>query len=130
MSALKRAVDLQPDDKESLFAMGECYHEAGQDEQAIRIFSHLRTDPALGPSAALFAGSIHLNQRQFQKAVLDFELGLRHPDIKVEVLVEIKYRLAAACLKEQDIGKAVAPAYRNSTDLSKLQGYTGPACQV
>lgn len=108
LSALKRAVDLQPDDKESLFAMGECYHEAGQDEQAIRIFSHLRTDPALGPSAALFAGSIHLNQRQFQKAVIDFELGLRHPDIKVEVLVEIKYRLAAACLKEQDIGKAVA----------------------
>ena len=108
LSCLKRAVDLQPDDKESLFAMGECFHELGQDEQAIRLFTHLRTDPALGPSAALFAGTIHLNQHQYQKAVMDFELGLRHPDIKVEVLVEIKYRLAAAYLKEQEISKAVA----------------------
>jgi len=108
LSCLKRAVDIQPDDKESLFAMGECFHEIGQDEQAIRVFTHLRTDPALGPSAALFAGTIHLSQRQFQKAVMDFELGLRHPDIKVEVLVEIKYRLGAAYLKEQDIGKAVS----------------------
>jgi len=107
LSNLKRAVDLQPDDKESLFAMGESFHEIGQEDQALRIFTHLRTDPALGPSAALFAGTIHLNQRQFQKAALDFELGLRHPDIKVEVLVEIKYRLAAAYLKEQEISKAV-----------------------
>lgn len=107
LSNLKRAVDLQPDDKESLFAMGECFHEIGQEDQALRIFTHLRTDPTLGPSAALFAGSIHLNQRQFQKAALDFELGLRHPDIKVEVLVEIKYRLSTAYLKEQEISKAV-----------------------
>ncbi len=107
LSVLKRAIDLQPDDKESLFAMGECFHEIGQEEQAIRIFTHLRTDPVLGPSAALFAGSIHLGQRQFQKAVMDFELGLKHPEIKVEVLVEIKYRLAAAYLKEQEIAKAV-----------------------
>lgn len=107
LAILKRAVDLQPDDKESLFAMGECFHEIGQEEQAIRLFTHLRTDPTLGPSAALYAGTIHLNQRQFQKAVMDFELGLRHPEIKVEVLVEIKYRLAAAYLKEQEISKAV-----------------------
>ncbi len=107
LGVLKRAVDLQPEDKESLFAMGESQFELGQPDQAIRIFSHLRTDPALGPSAALFAGTIHLNQRQFQKAVMDFEIGLRHPDIKVEVLVEIKYRLAAAYLKEQELAKAV-----------------------
>ncbi len=107
LGVLKRAVDLQPEDKESIFAMGECQYELGQLDQAIRIFSHLRADPALGPSAALFAGTIHLNQRQFQKAVMDFEIGLRHPDIKVEVLVEIKYRLAASYLKEQEIAKAV-----------------------
>ncbi len=107
LGLLRRALDLQPDDKESLFAMGECYHEMGQMEQATRVFTHLRTDPVLGPSAALFAGTIHLNQRQFQKAIMDFEIGLRHQDIKIEVLVEIKYRLAAGYLKEQDIGKAV-----------------------
>ncbi len=109
--SLRKAVDLAPDDKESLFAMGECYHELGQEDQAIRLFSHLRTDSSLGPSAALFAGTIHLNQRQYQKAILDFEIGLKHPEIKVEVLVEIKYRLAAAYLKEQEIAKAVALLY-------------------
>ncbi len=108
LGTLKRAVDLQPEDKESLFAMGECFYELSQADQALRIFTHLRTDPVLGPSAALFAGTIHLNQRQQQKAVMDFEIGLRHPDIKVEVLVEIKYRLSAAYLKEQEISKAVA----------------------
>jgi tetratricopeptide (TPR) repeat protein len=108
LGILKRAVDLQPDDKDSMFAMGECFHELGQSEQAIRMFTHLRTDPVFGPSASLFAGTIHLNQRLYQKAVLDFEIGLRHTDIKVEILVEIKYRLAAAYLKEQDISKAVS----------------------
>ena len=107
MGCLKHAVDLQPDDKESLFAMGECYYELNQADQAQRIFTHLRTDPQLGPSAALFAGTLHLNQRQVQKAIMDFEIGLRHPDMKVEVLVELKYRLAAAYLKEQEISKAV-----------------------
>lgn len=107
LGCLKRAVDLQPDDKESLFAMGECFFELNQPEQAQRIFTHLRTDPVLGPSAALFAGTLHLNQRQTQKAVMDFEIGLRHPDIKVEILVELKYRLAATYLKDQEIAKAV-----------------------
>jgi len=104
---LKKALDLQPDDKESLFTMAECFHELGQNEQAIRLFTHLRTDPVLGPSAALFAGTIHINQRQHQKAIMDFELGLKHSNIKPELFIETKYRLAAAYLKEQEIGKAV-----------------------
>lgn len=107
LMALRKALDLAPDDKESMFAMAECQHELGNDDQALRIFSHLRTDPVLGPSASLYAGTIHLNQRQFQKAVMDFEIGLKHPDIKLEILVEIKYRFAAAYLKEQEIAKAL-----------------------
>ena len=108
LGVLRKAIDLEPDDKESLFAAAECYYELGNLEQALKIFSHLRADPALGPSAALFAGTVHLNQKLYDRAIADFEIGLRHQNVKIETVVELKYRLAAACLKAQDIGKAVA----------------------
>ncbi|MFQ3546807.1 MAG: tetratricopeptide repeat protein [Termitinemataceae bacterium] len=125
---LRKAIDLVPDDKESLYAMGECYYELGQAEQAIKIFTHLRPDPVLGPSACLFAGTIHLNQHQFQKAIMDFEIGLKHQDAKPEVMVEIKYRLAMAYLRQQDIGRALAllndiqSTYPNYKDVPNLIG--------
>ncbi len=104
---LRKAAELEPEDKDSLFAMGECYYELGQNDQAIRIFSHLRADPKLGPNASLFSGTLQLNMRQYQKAIMDFEIGLRHPEIPVETLVELKYRLAAAYLRAQELAKAV-----------------------
>jgi tetratricopeptide (TPR) repeat protein len=107
LGVLRRAVDIEPDDKESLFAVGETYFELGQAENAVKIFSHLRTDPTMGPNAALFSGTIHLNQRQYQKAIMDFEIGLKHQGMKVETLVELKYRLAAAYIKQQEISRAV-----------------------
>jgi tetratricopeptide (TPR) repeat protein len=107
LSALRRAVDLVPDDKESLFAMAECYYELGTLDQALKIFSHLRTDPVMGAQSALFAGTVHLNQHMTERAIQDFEIGLKHPDIKIEVATELKYRLSAAYLKGQEIGKAV-----------------------
>jgi tetratricopeptide (TPR) repeat protein len=108
LALLKKAVDLSPEDKESLYAMAECYYELNQTEQSIKIFTHLRADPMLGPSASLFAGTIHLNQHQFPKAIMDFEIGLKHENLKIEVAVELKYRLAMAYLKQQEIGRALA----------------------
>jgi tetratricopeptide (TPR) repeat protein len=108
LASLRKAIDLEPDDKETLFTAAECYYELGNLEQALKIFTHLRADPAMGPSAALFAGTIHLNQRQYDRAVADFEIGLRHQDAKVDTVMEIKYRLSAAYLRTQDIGKAVS----------------------
>jgi tetratricopeptide (TPR) repeat protein len=124
--SLRKALDLEPGDKESLFTAAECYYELGNLEQALKVFTHLRADPGLGPSAALFAGTIHMNQRQYDKAVADFEIGLRHQDIKIDVVLELKYRLAAAYLRSQDIGKAVAllgeiqSAYPNYKDVPSL----------
>jgi tetratricopeptide (TPR) repeat protein len=106
--ALRKAVDLEPEDKESLFAAAECYYELGNLDQALKIFSHLRADPVLGPSACLFAGTVHLNQRLYERAVADFEIGLKHQNVKTDTVLELKYRLAAAALKMQDIGKAVS----------------------
>jgi tetratricopeptide (TPR) repeat protein len=108
LQALRKAIDLEPDDKESLFAAAECYYELGNLDQALKIFTHLRADPAMGPAASLFAGTVHLNQRLFERAVADFEIGLKHPNVKLETAIELKYRLAAAALRMQDIGKAVS----------------------
>jgi tetratricopeptide (TPR) repeat protein len=108
LGTLRKAIDLEPDDKESLFAAAECYYELGNLEQALKIFTHLRADPLLGPSASLFAGTVHLNQRLYDRAVADFEIGLKHQNTKIETVAELKYRLAAAALKMQDIGKAVS----------------------
>jgi tetratricopeptide (TPR) repeat protein len=108
LTVLRRAVDLDPEDKESLFAIGETYFELGQVENALKVFSHLRADPQLGPNAALFSGTIHINQRQYAKAIMDLEIGLKHQGMKIETLVELKYRLAAAYLKQQEIARAVA----------------------
>jgi len=108
LAALRKAMDLEPGDKESLFAAAECYYELGNLDQALKIFTHLRADPDLGPQAALFAGTVHLNQRLNDRAIADFELGLKHQNVKIETVVELKYRLSAAYLKTQDIGRAVA----------------------
>jgi len=107
LTILKKAVELEPDDKDSLFAAAECYHELGMNEQATQIFTHLRPDPRLGPSAALFAGTIHLNNKDAKKAIMDFEIGLKHESMRPEVMLELKYRLASAYIKQQDISRAL-----------------------
>lgn len=130
-SALRKSLDLQPDDKEALFVLGQCYHEIGQNDQAIQIFSHLRTDPDIGPNASLFSGTINLNNRQYDKAIMDFEIGLRHENIKSGTALEMKYRLASAHIKKQDIGAAVkllseiqdiSPAYKDVPQKLKQYG--------
>jgi thioredoxin-like negative regulator of GroEL len=100
-------MDIAPDDKESLYTLGECYYEANQTDQALRIFAHLRADPVMGPSACLFSGTINI-QHQPEKAIEDFEIGLKHVNIKPDVAIELKYRLATAYLKQNEMAKALA----------------------
>jgi len=107
MSFIRKAIDLAPDDKESLYTLAECYHEANQVEQALRVFNHLRADPVMGPNSCLIAGTIHLDTRQYEAAIQDFEIGLRHNNIKADILVELRYKLATTLLKTNEIGKAI-----------------------
>jgi len=104
---LRRAIDFEPDDKESLFILAQAYSALGQQEQALRIFTHLRPDPVMGPKAALFAGSINLKLHQVDKAVMDFEIGLRHEAISKNVKTEIQYNLSNTYIKKQELGKAL-----------------------
>jgi tetratricopeptide (TPR) repeat protein len=107
MNYIRKAIDLAPDDKESLFTLAECYYEANQADQALRLFSHMRADPAMGPNACLLSGTINLEQHQEDAAIQDFEIGLRHQNIKSDILVELRYKLALVYLSKNDIGKAL-----------------------
>jgi tetratricopeptide (TPR) repeat protein len=107
MNYIRKAIDLAPDDKESLFTLAECYYEANQADQALRLFSHMRADPNMGPQACLHSGTINLEQHQEDAAVQDFEIGLRHQNIKSDVLAELRYKLAQVYLGKNDIGKAL-----------------------
>jgi tetratricopeptide (TPR) repeat protein len=107
MNYIRRAIDLAPDDKESLFTLAECYYEANQADQALRLFNHMRADPVMGPQACLLSGSINLEQHQEDAAIQDFEIGLRHQNIKSDILVELRYKLAQVYLGKNDINKAL-----------------------
>jgi len=107
MNFIRKAIDLAPEDKESLYTLAECYHEANQTEQALRIFNHLRADPVMGPNSCLIAGQIHLDTRQYEAAIQDFEIGLKHVNIKVDILADLRYKLATTYIKQNEIGKAI-----------------------
>jgi len=107
MSFIRKAIELAPDDKESLYTLAECYYEANQVDQAIKIFSHLRADPLMGPSACLISGNIHNEIRRADLAIQDFEMGLRHEVIRPDILVELRYYLAVSYIKINEISKAI-----------------------
>ncbi len=122
---LRRAMDAEPNDKECLFHLAQSYFELGQAENAVQIFTHLRPDPEVGPQAALFAGTIHYNARQYDKAIEDLEIGVRHQKVAPEVVLEMKYRLANAYTQAQNMEAALRqykdirnlnPAYRDVTE--------------
>lgn len=104
---LKRALDITPDDKELLFSMADAMKEGGSGDRAIKVFMHLRPDPEFGARACLSAGMIHQNAKQHDKAVQDFEIGLKHINAPIEILTQIRYRLAHSCLETSNIGKAL-----------------------
>lgn len=107
LAYLKKAIDLQPDDKESLFAMAECLFESGAIDRSLKIFTHLRPDPVLGPQSALYSGIIHAQMNQSDKAIVDFEIGLKHENTPKEITNELMYKLAVTLIKNQDIPRAL-----------------------
>ncbi len=128
---LKKTLEATPEDKETLFWLGNASYEAGQTDTAVKIFTHLRTDPKLGPAATLYCGSIYLNSKLYDKAIMDMELGLRHENVRQEIALELKYRLGFAYLKKEEIARAMGlwrevaasnPGYR---DVQELLGRYG-----
>ncbi len=104
---LRKTIDIEPNDKESLFLLAQAYDILGQQEQALRIFTHLRPDPVMGPNSALSAGKINQKLNREDKAIMDFEIGLRHQALSKDVKTDLQYNLAITYLKKQDLGKAL-----------------------
>ncbi|MDR2467531.1 MAG: tetratricopeptide repeat protein [Spirochaetaceae bacterium] len=115
MNYIRKAIDAAPDDKESLFTLAECYAEVGQKDQALRIYSHLRADEVWGAQACLASGLIQAGGHQDQAAIADFEIGLKHANIKEDIEVALNYELALTYLRTQDITTAMAYLQRVKT---------------
>ncbi|GAB6392332.1 MAG: tetratricopeptide repeat protein [Treponematales bacterium] len=107
MTHIRKALALAPDDKESLYTLAECCREAGQTEQALRVFSRLLADPVLGPGACLASGLIHIEAKAWDKAAASFELGLRHEDRGGATRLALKYQLALCHLRCGSIAAAL-----------------------
>ncbi|MBU8914346.1 MAG: tetratricopeptide repeat protein [Spirochaetales bacterium] len=119
---LQKVIQAKPDDKECMFYLGQTNYELGQLDQAGKIFRQLRADPTYGARSALISGSLHLKNRLYDEAEADFQIGLKHESIPPEVLLELKYRLAATYSQLQDMDKSLAimaeisrvnPAYKD-----------------
>ena len=104
---LKRALDENPENKEALFAMADGMNESGYGEKAIKVFMHLRPDPEFGARACLAAGMFHLKTGEADKAIQDFEIGLKHQNASPDVAIETRYRLALAYFAQKAIGKGI-----------------------
>ena len=104
---LKKALDENPENKEALFSMADGMNESGYGEKAIKVFMHLRSDPEFGARACLAAGMFHLKNGEADKAIQDFEIGLKHQNATPEVAIETRYRLANAHFAMKAIGKGI-----------------------
>lgn len=104
---LKRALDATPDSKELMYQMADTLNETNNIDRALKIFIHLRPDPNYGANSCLSAGMIHSNAGQTEKAIQDFEIGLKHVNAPLEMLTNIRYRLAHCYLKNNDISQGL-----------------------
>lgn len=91
---LRRTLDEHPDNKEVLFAMADAMHESGYADKAINVFMHLRPDPEFGPRSCLMAGNYHTKLNMLDKAVQDYQIGLKHTNTPQDIRLETLYRLA------------------------------------
>jgi tetratricopeptide (TPR) repeat protein len=131
VDVLQRVLDFEPEDKKVQFLLAKSYYAMKRHDLALELFARLRTDPEIGAISALHAGTININGGEYETALEDFEIGLRQPNIKQPVLLELKYRQAEARLKTGELSGALRlwkeintlqPNYKDVTDkISQFQ---------
>ncbi len=123
---LKRSLDENPENKEALFSMADSMNESGYADKAMRVFMHMRPDPEFGARSCLAAGLYHIKMNQADKAIQDFEIGMKHQDVPQDVMTEIRYRYATSCFMMNSITKgldalreiqAITPNYKDVSTL-------------
>ncbi|MGI5058788.1 tetratricopeptide repeat protein [Treponema pectinovorum] len=126
LAFLRRALDENPDNKEVLYAMADAMQECGYGDKAMKVFMHLRPDPEYGARSCLSAGIVHMRMNQYDKAMQDFEIGLKHQNTPPEIALELRYRYAQVCSATKNISlgmsllkeiQAVNPTYKDVPQL-------------
>ena len=107
LAYLKQSIDNNPEDKEVLFCLAEAFAETNAIERSVKILTHLRSDPVYGPRACLQVGILHANMNSVEKALQDFEIGLKHENVPADISAEMRYRMAQVYLKIQSISEAL-----------------------
>lgn len=105
---LQKAMDIKPDDKEVMFAMGECFYEIGQAEKCLKILDRLRADPVFGAQSCLYTGMIRAKSGQYKEAKEDFNIGLKHMNVPIDVSNDLRYRLSQANIKLGEVNTALS----------------------
>jgi tetratricopeptide (TPR) repeat protein len=107
IDVLQRVLDFEPEDKKAQFLLAKAYYAVKNNDLALQIFTRLRTDPEIGAISALHAGTLNTNAKRLDTAIKDFDIGLRHENVKQAVLLELKYRSAEVHLKTGDLSEAI-----------------------
>jgi hypothetical protein len=87
---------------------------------------HLRPDPVYGAQSCLAAGIFHTRCNQNDDAIKDFEIGIKHENAPIDLLLNIKYRLAQCYIKESNMVaglnllKNIQTIYPNYKDVPAL----------
>ena len=104
---IKQALEESPDNKELLYDMAVAMSECGLSEKALKVFIHLRPDPEFGPLSCLEAGKMHERVKDFQNAIKDYEIALRHQNMNEQLAIQIKYRLGNTYIAMNDISQGL-----------------------
>ncbi len=105
---LKLAFDANPENKKVLFSMAESLYNCGKEDKALPVFLHLRADPEFGARACLYSGRHQASKKQIEKAIKDYEIGLKHTGAPLDVLTNIRYNLSLANISINNIPRALA----------------------
>ena len=126
LAFLRRALDENPDNKDALFSMADAMQESGYGDKAMKVFLHLRPDPEYGARSCLAAGLIHARANQYDKALQDFEIGIKHQNTPQDIALELRYRYAQTCFATKNIAtgisllreiQAITPSYKDVAQL-------------
>ncbi|GMO46947.1 MAG: tetratricopeptide repeat protein [Treponemataceae bacterium] len=103
----KRALELEPGNKDLLFAMAEGLENSGNLTKAAQVYQHLRGDSVYGARACLAGGTIFQTNGETEKAILEFETGLQLGHVPPETFADLHYRLGVCYIKNEEIGKGL-----------------------
>jgi tetratricopeptide (TPR) repeat protein len=125
-SLLRKWLDAHPEDKECVAVQGQCYFYMKRFDLAGRIFQHLRADPEHGPLACLYSATMRLHEKNYDAAIADLQIGLRHSNVPRDMALEMKYRIASAHLRMNRVDQAtvvwreILEINRNYKDVREL----------